>query len=606
MKKSNMEAIEKIINSINAKESYVLEAGAGAGKTYALIQTIDHLLSEKSGELEKKNQNIVCITYTNVAKNEIIERLQNNPLVVVLTIHEFLWDCIRSFNKQLIIEFDNINTNKHPEKPDKFTLGLAERITSVDYSDRTFSDFESGQVGHDDLITLSKQMLDNYELLTSIIASKYPYILIDEYQDTAPEVVSALINSLLHRNGDNLVLGFYGDSHQKIYDTGVGSLQPYIDNETIKLIKKEENYRSSHNVVKLLNNIRTNITQAIPEGVVRTDGSIQFINCDNYPSQAGGQNKTAYEKSLVPQKNTNYDYTVTKLIERGWNFESGSPDKVLIIANSRVAERGGFGELYKVFSKRYGQGANDMLLKRESHLISFFVGSMDRKTSIERKTGIEHIVSFYESKDYGSLSAILNSNGVQSINLKKHSDKEEISNIISQLISIRESGSVKEVYDFVLEKKITSQSLGLLRYIEKLKTNLEALSDEEKARIERDIAMFNSFMELPYTQINAFFKHSQNENIFSTKHGTKGEEYRNVLVVIDDTNWKQKYNFEKFFDNSEERDDRKERTKNLFYVSCSRAKEELVVLALSEMGSSALNTIKGWFETEKVISINNI
>ncbi|MCH3884550.1 DEAD/DEAH box helicase family protein [Tenacibaculum aquimarinum] len=54
MKKSNMEAIEKIINSINAKESYVLEAGAGAGKTYALIQTIDHLLSEKSGELEKK------------------------------------------------------------------------------------------------------------------------------------------------------------------------------------------------------------------------------------------------------------------------------------------------------------------------------------------------------------------------------------------------------------------------------------------------------------------------------------------------------------------------------------------------------------------------
>ena len=606
MKRNKMEAITQIINTIDKKESYVLEAGAGAGKTYALIQTIDHLISTKNEELDKKNQNIICITYTNVAKNEIIERSQNNPLVIVLTIHEFLWDCIKLFNKQLITEFDIINTNRHSLKPDKHTLGLAERISSVEYSDRAFSDFEQGQVGHDDLLILAKQMFENYELLTSIIASKYPVILIDEYQDTAPEVVYALIDCLLHRNAGNMVLGFYGDSHQKIYDTGVGSLQNYIENDTVKLIKKEENYRSSHNVVKLLNNVRGNITQVIPEELIRPDGSVQFINCDNYPNQAEGQNKTAYEKSLVPQKNSNYDKVISKLNEQGWDFKIGSPDKILIIANSRVAERGNFGKLYKIFSRRYGQGANDMLLKRESHIISFFAGAMDRKTSIERKTGVEHLVGFYKSNDYGNLSSLLNSNGVQSVNLKKHSDKKDITEILDELLEKRQNGTVKDVYDFVLEKKITSQSLGLIRFIERFQLDLDTLPEDKKARIEKDMLLFNSLMELPFSEMEAFFKHTQNENIFSTKHGTKGEEYRNVLVVIDDTNWKQKYNFQKYFDDSEERPDRKERTKNLFYVSCSRAKENLVVLALSQMENSALIKVKEWFLLNNVQSINDI
>ena len=236
-----------------------------------------------------------------------------------------------------------------------------------------------------------------------------------------------------------------------------------------------------------------------------------------------------------------------------------------------------------------------MLLKRESHLISFFTGSLDRKTSTERKTGIEHLMAFYESKDYGNLSSLLKSNGIQSVNLKKHKDKDSIVKKLEDLKVFREEKSVKDVFDFSIENKIIVQSTGLQRLIEKINTNLENIDEEQKTKIERDISLFNSFMALPYIEIINFFKHTQNENVFSTKHGTKGEEYRNVLVVIDDTNWKQKYNFEKYFDNSEELLNRLERTKNLFYVSCSRAKERLVVLALSEMGDKAMKTLDGWF-----------
>jgi len=106
-------------------------------------------------------------------------------------------------------------------------------------------------------------LFENYSLLTSIVAQKYPYVFIDEYKDTSLDTVQTLIDFLLKRNEKNIVLGFYGDSHQKIYDTGVGNLENYYKgkNRSLVLIKKEENYRSSKEVVKLLNSFRTNIEQ---------------------------------------------------------------------------------------------------------------------------------------------------------------------------------------------------------------------------------------------------------------------------------------------------------------------------------------------------------
>lgn len=595
-----METIDKIKEKITAQKSFVLEAGAGAGKTYALIQTINHLIDTKGKELSLNNQMIVCITYTNVAKNEIINRLENNPLVLVSTIHEFLWDCIKLFNKQLIIEFDAINTLKHEEKPDKHTLGLADRIKFVEYSDRAFSDFENGTVGHDDLIILSHRMFQNYELLTSIIASKYPYLLVDEYQDTAPEIISAFLDYLLPRNETKILLGFYGDSHQKIYNSGVGSLKNYVDAKRIENIDKIENYRSCQEVIDLLNNIRTNIKQEIPKGSEKEKGSVEFINSQNYPEKVKGQRVKEYEDSLIPQKSKNYDNVIVELESKGWEFGEGSEDKILIIANSRVARRGGFGNLYAIFNRRFPLGAADALIKREHPLTSLFVGSMDKKTSIERKTGIEHLVNHYVNGSYNEISSFLKRNGTQSVNLKKHSDKKVINEKIEGLITIRDTKSAKEVLEYALENKLIVLSKGMVRLQEKVNKSLEGLPDDEKIKIEKEKVFYNSAMALPYKEVIALFGYTQNQNVFSTKHGTKGEEYRNVLVVIDDTSWKSQYKFEGYFDDSDASDDRKERTKNLFYVSCSRAKENLVVLALSKMETPAMTTIKKWFGANNV------
>ena len=611
-------AFDKITSLIDQQRSFVLEAGAGSGKTFTLIETLNHIILTRGAELKFRNKKIACITYTNVAKNEIIDRIENNSMVSVSTIHEFLWANLANYQKQLLIELDALNTLRYHEAPDKYQPNLLQRgnVKEVIYADSGFRDFETGQLHHDDVIILAAEMLKKYPLLRKIFAEKYPYIFIDEYQDTAIETVDAFVNALLPEHSAMLLLGFFGDSYQKIYDSGIGSLDEYVQQNKLVLVPKEENYRSSTCVINLLNKIRDNITQVAPDGKEMNLGSVSFINCDNYQAQ-GKMKIMEYEKSILPQKNTNYDAVVKKLEEKGWTFQEGSKDKVLIIANSRVAERGGFGELYKLFSTRYGEGANDMLLKRENNLVRFFAGSVDRKSSKERKSGVEHLMLYWAEKDFSNVIAFLNTYSGLSKQvaqghgnyflLQRHSDKERIANTLEELTQLRENGTVKDVFDFCIANNIVRIQDSLAKYLNRLETPLPDDAEEKaKERLSKDIALIHGMMNLPYEQVWRFFRFTQSQTVFSTKHGTKGDEFRNVLVVIDDTSWKQKYNFENFINDQEANADRKLRTRNLFYVSCSRAIENLVILSLSQMEQGAMTVIYDWFTANRLFSINDI
>jgi DNA helicase II / ATP-dependent DNA helicase PcrA len=609
-----MNTFEKIKDCIAKQVSFVVEAGAGSGKTFTLIQTLNHILEIKGAELKYNNRSIVCITYTNVAKNEIIERIEHNPNVIVLTVHEFLWANISNYQKQLLIELDILNDEMSIEKPDKFEIDLLERtrLKEVIYDDSGYRDFDKGSLHHDDVITLASRLLIKYEVLTNIISDKYPFIFIDEYQDTAPEIIDAFINALLTRNKSKALLGFYGDSYQKIYDGGVGDLEKYIAEKKLCLITKEENYRSSTNVISLLNNVRNNIRQIEPDGKTMCLGSATFINCNNYPAK-GTKKVNEYEKSLVPLKDNNYDAVVTDLERKGWDFGDNSKDKVLIITNSRVSERAGFGKLYRCYSTRYGQGANDQLLKREHVLIRFFCGSLDKKSSKERKNGIEHLMNVWEMQKFSDVVSYFNRYGGLGINtnnhfrLRKHSDKKRISEVITNLHKIRESGTVKDVFDFVIANQIVLIQEGFAKYLSRLQTPINEIeNDEERVKLEKDLLLFSSMMALPYIEVIKLFKHTQNQTVFSTKHSTKGDEFRNVLVVLDDTSWKQEYNFQKFINDNDDILARLIRTRNLFYVSCSRAEENLVVLSLSEMEPGTMNVISDCFGSGNVCSISDI
>lgn len=448
-------------------------------------------------------------------------------------------------------------------------------------------------------------MFENYPLLTTVIIDKYPYILVDEYQDTATETIQTLIDIILTNNEKSILLGFFGDSHQKIYEGGIGSLKAYVDKNVLIGIKKEENFRSSSVIVSLLNHVRTNIQQQSQTNILNS--TIKFFFYTNPPKEVRkdekGKNKKEgvreYNKRIQPLKDDKYNSLLNRLIQDGWDLKEGGVDKILILTNSRVAGRAGFGELYKVFSERYGTNAKQRLLDRTHPIIQFFVGSFDKKSSLERLTGVEHLCQFWKYKDYANVISFIKKYGKSDlVYLHSHEDKEKISNCLDSLIQETQTKSIKEVMEFILKEGLLKRSDRISDILSILNIDLSLLEDgEEKEKLIRNKKFLEDFLALPYKQIVAFFQHIQNHTVFSTKHGTKGEEYRNVLVILDDTEWISEYSFNCFFDKSdkESHSKRYQMTKNLFYVSCSRAKEKLVVLMLSPLKEVSLNIIKDWF-----------
>ena len=609
---NNMTAFEQIIEYLNVNKSFVLEAGAGSGKTYTLIQTLNYLIQNKGKKLNKENQKIVCITYTNVAKNEINDRIENNELVLVSTIHEFLWNSIKQYQKQLKIELCKLNElnlekDKAKGKTDsRYIENLIERIDSIkriEYNDTSFNDFENGIIQHDDVIEIAKMMYENYSLLTDIVSSKYPYIFVDEYQDTAEDTVFCLVDCLLKRNNGKIIIGFYGDSHQKIYDYGIGNLERYytVNGGQIELVKKEENYRSSLSVVSLLNNFRKNIEQK-PQTEIQ--GCAKFIYWANHPEKPK-KNIRAFNAEIAVTKNAFYGNVVKRMSELGWIYEDNSNAKILVLANSRIAQRAGFGNLYSIFSRRFRQSTKERLLDRNHPLITFFVGTIDKKTSQERRTGLEHLIHFWDNENQNEVIRFIRKNGSILSTEFKHSHKKQITDLLDKISTDRQNWKIKDAYNFASSNGLIFNK-KLFEFILRIEKAPEDLpSDKDRERQVKDKTLYDAFMNLPYTELLCFWKHVQKNTVFSTKHGTKGDEFTNVLTVIDDTEWAQEYNFKNFFNDTEEKPERKLRTRNLFYVECSRAIENLIVLCLSDLDSLAITNIESWFGKNNTIDVED-
>ncbi|MDD2468195.1 MAG: hypothetical protein PHI97_29805, partial [Desulfobulbus sp.] len=91
---------------------------------------------------------------------------------------------------------------------------------------------------------------------------------------------------------------------------------------------------------------------------------------------------------------------------------------------------------------------------------------------------------------------------------------------------------------------------------------------------------------------------------FETKHGVKGAEFENVLVVVG-RGWN-RYNFGEMLDLAARpavpagKQDAFERNRNLFYVACSRPKRRLSLLFTQVLTSPAIVTLDQWFGEEKI------
>lgn len=538
--------VDEVIDCLNTGQSFIVEAGAGAGKTRTLVESLAYLLSVKAGDFRIGNQRIVCITYTNVAVREIQSRINHDPLVRVSTIHDFLWDVIRGFQKELRLGLHHENRTLPPEKKIK---NLELEGVSVEYWQYP-SKWSEGKLGHDNIISLSKWLFSTYPKLARLVADRYPVIFVDEYQDTHESTISLLLDIVVKAKSARCVVGLFGDSMQKIYDRGVGR----VENPSLRTIQKRENFRCSLAVIELLNRLRPSLKQVPGQGNLQ--GSVRFFHASSELDN--------------PVKRLR-----SQLRAEGW---LGNDEKVLMLTRKSIAADGGWSDLLAAYNKR-GSFRVDDLMRRDDKYGVFFAE-------------IEKLVSVFANRRYGEFLALQAKSAGP---IRSHADKRKVARQMRELCELRLEGTIREVIDFVC-------SQGLLpkpRWVALLETSISDVSGSQGVEKEREF--LDAFLELPFTQVINFERYLNDETPFSTNHGVKGEEYDNVLVVIDDTLWN-RYKFEAVLADKQDKP-QYVRSLNLFYVSCSRARNNLVVLATSPLSDEAIAGAKRLFGVENVSAL---
>lgn len=254
--------------------SFIMKAGAGSGKTTSLIKCLSSVIQIHGGKLKRARQRVACITYTEIAAGEIWRDVGNDPLVHVSTIHSFMWLLAKPFQNDIrgwvsgriaekIASLEETQATYGPRiqqrTRDKDTRDLERlrwqsgRIAAVkSFRYGTGSNYAKGILGHDDILKIVPHLIAERPLFRTLIAQQFPFVFVDESQDTTTEVVEAL--KIVEREpGAQLCLGFFGDPMQRIYVSGTG----LVDAEpTWAEIPKPENFRCSTKVLNLANAIR--------------------------------------------------------------------------------------------------------------------------------------------------------------------------------------------------------------------------------------------------------------------------------------------------------------------------------------------------------------
>src|SRR5699024_4721343 len=257
---------------LEKQQSFRLEAGAGAGKTFSLVQALKGLIRGKGDRLRKNNQKIACITYTNAAAEVISNRIGKTSLVEISTIHVFCWSLMGRFQQEL-----KKYVAHHPEFKNKVSEAGGVGKRSIEYrTGRRFFEDTVISLHHDDVLSVFSQLLSNSKF-QALLLNKYPYLFIDEYQDTNKNVMNAICEHLVVKK-ERFLLGLFGDHWQHIYRDGCG----LVHSEDIKLIPKGANFRSSKKIVDALNNMRPELQQQLYRQEI---GAAIVFHTNNWPGE---------------------------------------------------------------------------------------------------------------------------------------------------------------------------------------------------------------------------------------------------------------------------------------------------------------------------------
>lgn len=339
--------VVQILNHIADGHHFLLSGGAGSGKTYTLVQVIKEVLN-------KYHSRIACMTYTNAAANEIEQRVNHRDLNVS-TIHDFLWDNIKNYQSELkqavIALLNDPECKMHLPDSEEFVaddfFDNRENPTEIQYKE--YLKIREGIISHDEVLMVANYMFANHKRLCDVVKSRYPFIFIDEYQDTHPEVISILLEHI-NKSEKKCIVGFFGDSMQAIYDDGIGDISKYLYNETnttgiVYEIQKTQNRRCPLSVIQLANKLRNDGLEQQPSNDPKAP------NMDEKGHVKQGSTMFYYSDEGI----NNLERLKENLIDEGWDFSNSQQTKELRLTHNLIADEAGFASLMDIH-------ANDKIL----------------------------------------------------------------------------------------------------------------------------------------------------------------------------------------------------------------------------------------------------
>lgn len=122
----------------------------------------------------------------------------------------------------------------------------------------------------------------------------------------------------------------------------------------------------------------------------------------------------------------------------------------------------------------------------------------------------------------------------------------------------------------------------------------------ERFKLEKEY-VYNRVKSIKYSEFQKLYEYLEGKTPFSTQHKTKGAEFNNVLVVLDNGGWNN-YNFESVFVDNGKSETIKSRSLKIFYVCCTRAKENLAVF-YHKPSANVIAKAQEWFGEDNVIRL---
>lgn len=611
-----------------APKSFFLYAGAGSGKTRSLVNAIDRVRKNSRHDLLLHGKKIAVITYTNAACDEIKTRLDFDQLVEVSTIHSFAWSLIGGFNTDirawlrvnLAKEIDELRALQARGRAGrasdirlKSIASKTKRLAHIEEVQRFVyspsGDFRGrDSLNHSEVISLTSYFLSSKPTLQKILVNAYPILFIDESQDTNKNLMDAFL-AVQKAQAANFTLGLFGDMMQRIYSDGKVGLAEAIPDDWAKPVKKM-NHRCPQRVIRLINRIRVDADNQVqqgrtdkPEGLVRL-----FIVSNERMAEVGLEASVAAQMAEIAEDNA-------------WSSFDGY--KTLILEHQMAARRMGFDAMFKALSAI--DRLNTSLLAGEVPALRLFANEV-LPVVLAARAGDDFAVAGVLRKTSPLLgqTALVEAGDKQFVLLKKAKDA------VNALLKLWDDGknpSFQAVLDYVSESGLFLIPDSLAVFVTPKPGEAAAIAakdalvgqeiDEEAEEENSTLDAWREALETPFEQIEGYARYVSDGSDFGTHQGVKGLEFERVMVVVSDEEARGfLFNYSKLF-GAKQKSDKDiqneqeglettiDRTRRLFYVTCSRAEKSLAIVAYSENPAAvkAMVLKEKWFDEKEVVTL---